>query len=235
MTTDITKPEYQPVVPFTPSDSERSFFEQQPEDPFLPSVKLIQGISPETERGARAGDWWLSVRDKPLGPKFLCSIWGRRAHALMIVSGKKTKESYNSESPIFREIMSTPGDGQTIITSWSIGDFLVYLPEHDEFGSLFFGRKSSRPAAFIVIDHMTPPDQRKPQQPKLDHTHCFEISSTVKSFGPKNRCYVPEIKPLERTETFLPDKTALEAALGIFYGPVKNEIKVEVAPSGVDR
>src|SRR3990170_4044441 len=90
-----------------PSEEEGKYFDSIIDEAFLPSIKLLQGTSPEILKDSRltAGQYYLTVRNKSLGNKVLICVCARRAHALLLINNKKTKESFNYKSPIFQEII----------------------------------------------------------------------------------------------------------------------------------
>lgn len=233
--TNIIKPEDIPDL--IPSDDARKFFESQRDDSFLPNLKLLQGTSPELTEGHKAGNFFISVRNRQIGEKCVICVVGRRAHALLMRDGKKVSESFDKDSPVFKEIINTPSTpNQSVRSSYSIGDFLCYLPEEDEFVSYFPGIKSARPVSYEIIDHMTEVKHRKMESKKsLPHTNCFEMWNQMENFGPKNRCFVPHVKPLDPLQEYFPNQDDFDSAKKIFYSPVVNEVKVEEVTDDVER
>src|SRR5258706_9866637 len=68
---------------------------------FLPSLKLMQNTSPEVgnetlcKPPAIAGEFFLTQKNKRLKTPIICVI-AYRPHALLILGGKKVKESFNA-------------------------------------------------------------------------------------------------------------------------------------------
>jgi len=230
MPTDITQsmPSQSNLIP---SSEEREFFRGIPDDSFLPSLKLLQGINPELkDTTLQAGMFFLSVRNKAVGNKVLIRVCERRAHALLLINNKKTKESFNFKSPIFQEIINTKSTSdQSVRSAWSLGDFLVWLPEEQEFASFFPGQKTLRPVALDIIDYMTP--GKKDVQ-----TNCFELYATFDSHGPTRRSWVPKVIPLDKErQDMVPEVLTFKAAHTTFMSPVTSEAKITVAMDSDDR
>lgn len=229
MVTDLTQPVQQHNL--IPSAEEREFFRGIPDDTFLPSLKLLQGVNPELKDAKlQAGMFFLSVRNKAVGNKVLIRVCERRAHALLLINSKKTKESFNFKSPIFQEIINTKSTSdQSIRSAWSQTDFLVWLPEEQEFASFFPGQKTLRPVGMEIVDYMTP-------GVKDIKTNCFELFATFDSHGPTRRSWVPKIIPLDSDrQDMIPEILAFKAAHAIFMSPVSNEVKIGVATDSDER
>ena len=234
--------EQRQVSGLVPTESERKFFEArvQSDESFLPSLKLLQGTSPELaeDGGAnKSGDFYLSILNRNLHQKVIVCIVGRRAHALLMENNRKTKESFDYDSPIFKQIVNTQSTrDQSIRSSWSVGDFLCWLPEENVFCTFFPGVRALRPIAFDLIDYMTEPKSRSIESKKeYPHTNCFEFNSFLQSFGPRYRCMVVKPTPLVPDKSLFPQQEQLEASQKIFYHPVLTETKTEEAPSTVGR
>ena len=231
--------------PILPTDKERAFFDAYPDDGFLPQIKLLQGTSgeigqlhPQTGKPLHAqGDYYLSLKDRNMGREVKVAVLTRRAHAIMFRNQtEKVGESFNYESPTFQEIMNTPNaKDQSITTSFSIGDFLCWLPEQDNFATFFPGRKSSRPAGFEIIDFMTKPEERNESKKELPYTNCFIFGSVYRKFGPKFSAFCPTITPIESTPDLMPDPKLLESALAMFWKPVKEELNLVKNTAPVNR
>lgn len=221
-----------PAMSLIPTADERKFFDSRHEDSFLPSLKLLQGTSPElAENDGRnkSGDFYLSVLNRNVGQKVIVCVCDRRVHALLMENGRKSKESFNYNSPIFQLIMSISSTkDQSIRSSWSVGDFLCWLPEENVFCTFFPGVRALRPVAFDLIDYMTTPKERVIESKRdLLHTNCFEFTSFLQNFGPRYRCMVVKLTPLDVERSLFPESLALKSVQEIFIRPVINEQKVE--------
>lgn len=215
-----------------PQDDERKFFSSISDVPFLPSLKLIQGTNPEIEKGAQQGTFFVTLLDRKLTNKVIITVCARRAHALLLENNKKVKESFNYASPIFKEIIATQSTkDQSVRSSYSIGDFLLYLPEEDIFCTFFPGQKTLRPVAFDIIDYGTPPEGRAIDSRKnWPHTNVFTLNSEWKKYGTSFRSFIPVVTPLACDPSFWPTPEALAQPKAIFYKPVIDEMGVEEAP-----
>lgn len=221
------------VIPgsIIPSEAERAQMRVM-NKPFLPSIKLIQGISAEVkEENIEAGHFLISNTHTNLKQDFTILVLGRRSHALLMINNKKSKESFNFDSPIFKEIMSTPSDRPNGINSFWGNDFLIYVPKVGEFVTFFCGKPSNREIGWSIVDHMIPFKDREKGKTDLPHTNCFQLDSIFETtkFGSDYRCHCPIITPLEPSKEFFPDQNSLESAAKIFHTPVQNEAKVEEA------
>jgi hypothetical protein len=201
--------------------------------PFLPSLKLVQGISREIEQGFTAGEFLIQGETTKLGSKLEIGVYGRRDHALILKDTSKVEESFLWDSPVFKKIKASKADrSQGISVFWGIGDFLVWLPKHGRFVTFFLGRTSQRFLSLELIDYLTPMENRKSELAKeKPNTNIFELYShfETKKFGPKNRCYVPMVTPLpvDKADYAAPTQGDFESAFEIFQAPVKMEAECE--------
>lgn len=213
-----------------PTDAERKQMRAQSRA-FLPSIKLIQGISKEInkENHVEAGDFLVSNTNTNLKQGFSICVVGRRSHALLMIDNKKSKESFNFESPVFKEIQNTKSDRDAGINAFWGDDFLIWIPKAGEFYTLFCGKPSNRETGWCIVDHMTPLDQREKGREDLPHTNCFTLDShfEIKKFGENYRCHCPDVIPIEPDKILHPDIQAAELAGQTFYSPVKNEATIE--------
>jgi len=209
---------------------------------FLPSIKLLQNTNQEcgpAPSDPKAGEFFLTLKNRKLGHKVLICVLGVRPHALLIQGGKKTKESFKFNSPIFKEIQNTPADGVVTQVMWSGGEFLCWLPAENEWGVLFPGKPKTRPAAGEILTYMRPPQDRKVEASKdLPHTNCFSLVSKLQSWGPVKKSYIIQIVPEEPARSNFPEQESADTARRMFIEPIGKEPNVEVitpANAGVDR
>lgn len=214
---------------------EKEYFDSIPDDSFLPSIKLLQGTNPElSDPKNQQGDYYLTLHNKNLGKKFKTCIIGRRAHALLMLAGKKAKESFNIKSPIFAVIRNTKSTQDQAVRASYGHDFLCYLPEDDVFATFFLGQKALRPAGLLIEEHRTKPEERHISKAELEYTNCFEIWSYLKKFGPRFQCMAPGVTPLPPEKQYFPSEEAATGPLEIFYRPVQQEVQVTVVQNPTD-
>lgn len=239
--TDIIKQEWEHPLLLSAADQEKFHAEVASEVDFLPSIKLMQATNKETKDPSltpkpNPGDFFLTQKNRSLGPRILVCIVGTRSHALCIQNGKKTAESFDPNSPIFKQIQNTPDKGVETMVMWSKAEYLCWLPEENEYGILFPGKKHTRPQAAEILIYMTPPQSRFIEATQtLPHTPCFSLTGKVKMHGPVKSSYIIGVEPIPYDSSYLPDKESMEATRKLFTAPVQNEPKVVTATSTVER
>jgi hypothetical protein len=244
--TDITKNTDSPIAAIgelgdlIPSEQETKQVKMTEDLPFLPSIKLIQGVSSEVERDdISQGDFFIGSKDLNVGPRVEIVVFDRRAHALLLDGNKKIKETYRSDSPLFKDIALTPDDRANNIVSFSgLGDWLFWLPEQSIFVTYFCGKRSTRPLTDSILDYLTPITQRTTVLAKeKPFTNSFELYSHFETrlWGPRYKCYIPKVTPLDLFSEDM-DKDLLLRATAIFRAPAAKESTMEEAhPDVIDR
>lgn len=203
---------------------------------FVPALKLIQATSPDNNMPATLatgekvfnapGAWYHSGTKVNYGLEvgvLICP--GHRPHALEIINGKKTRESFNKDSPIYQDISITRNTKEVLISfGW---EFLIFIPKTASFASLYFGRKSTRAQVpEEIFDYMREPEKRQSESKReLQHTSYFNLYSQFETQG-QNRFWVPHISPLTLTENLLPPKELLNQVYTTFTSIVLSESKV---------
>lgn len=198
---------------------------------FLPSIKLIHGISPEASK-IKVGNFLLGEYD--LGDKFNCAVVGQRAHALYIKDKKKVLESYDTASQDFDRIANYKNkDSKTETLLFGL-EFLCYVFSVGKFGTLFCGSSSSREQGGKIQLLTTPIETRKanPQTfPEITwgfpYTRVLTIYSEMRQFGASFRSLVPVPMPCNDDGiTNMPSDAQIQEAIFKFTPA----IPVAVAP-----
>ena len=184
---------------------------------FLPSIKLIHGISPEAGK-IKPGNFLLAEHD--LGDKFVCAVVGQRAHALHIKDKKKYLESYDTGSQDFARIANYKNrDTKTETVLFGL-EFLCYVFSVGKFGTLFCGSSSSREQGGKIQLITTPVETRKanPQTfPEITwafpHTRTLTIYSEMRQFGASFRALVPVPVPYDGDVQNMPSDSQIQEAV----------------------
>lgn len=188
--------------------------------PFVPNIKLIHSVSQQREEpGINEGDFLFGEIN--LGSSFVFAVVGRRQHAIRFENNVKVKESFNKDSPIFKEIRY--GSETRTLRNTAGHDFLMWIPSHNIFAAYLFGRNYTFQAARTILMHMTPPANRPEATQEEVHTNVFTLRSEYRKIF---RCHCPMVEPfLESID--MPSQKDFERTAANFYAPVKAEVVVE--------
>lgn len=201
---------------------------------FLPALKLLQGVSEECNtEGNAPGDYFLTVQDKNLKRKVVICIMGFRPHAMFVENGQKTMESFNEDSPVFKEIVTLAKikHPSGTFAQWAAGEFLVYIPNTFVFAVFFPGSKTARYISFDIFDHMVEIDNRPENTKDLPYTNCFELYADMVDYKNGRKAWVPRVLPIEPLAEYFPAASAYNDAMAMFIAPIKAEAEVEEAES----
>ena len=203
---------------------------------FVPTLKLIQGMANECgnddSQGTKInqGDYYIGTDEITLGDNLKIVVVGRRAHALLIEGGKVTKETYDINSPLWKEIKSVKDDYEAGIVKFvGEGDWLLYLPDYKRFVTFFCGKAATYPLTVQLKKFLQNPDERRNEVDKeLPWTNHFEMTSKVKNWGDKYKAMVPNITPLQGFDLENEvDKDDGRWASETFYAPLRTEKALE--------
>lgn len=188
---------------------------------FLPTIKLIHGISPEAGK-IRPGNFL--IRDNDLGSSFNTVVVAKRPHALLLKDKKKVAESFDPASKEFLDIATYRISDKSSEQKYYGLEFLMWVPIAGNFGTMLFGLPSNKETGKLINIFITPRAERE-ARPKefpsiswdLPHTNVLTIWSEMKQFGPKQRSFVPNVRPCtEDLPGGGPDETAIKKALEYF-------------------
>ncbi len=202
---------------------------------FVPPIKLLQGLSSEANEGNNsAGDFYYKQDTRNLGTKIKIIVLGRRSHAILFVKNVKEKESFDINSPIYKDIKNTRRAKG--VSPLSGHDFCLYIPEHELFTCFHFGKRSHQDTANEILDCMIPPTERpdtKLCKERL-YTRYFELYSFWKEWSPDFKAWIPRVTPLVQPEagTIAVDVAKIDKTLELFYSAVSTEGVVEEADTG---
>lgn len=211
---------------------------------FIQSLKLIQGsakeVGTEDTQGQKIsqGDFFIQSQNITVGDQLEIVVVLRRAHALLIVNNQKTLETFDINSPIWKEIKQTKDNyDEGIVKFVGEGDWLLYLPQYTQFVTFFCGRAATHPLTVMLKKFMTKPDERRNE---VDHdlpwTNHFMMRSQVKTWGPKLKAMSPTIEPMALYDLKSNvKKDDAQWASDTFYAPLKQEQQVEEATEKDDR
>ncbi len=192
---------------------------------FHPTLKFLTGTCKECEEdGIPQNTFFANTPIKD--PVIIVIDW--RYHAIQWQDGKKIRESFDPESPIYKGIealrLARKEKYPSLVPRTGLS-FLVYILEQGQFAIFFPSAPTQRPTMGDIAKVIKPLDQRdSPAAKAAPNTHIFKLG--FERLTNAHKTTRPTVTPLDQLpEQFAgmdPGDKAIEKAIKMFKAPVNS-------------
>jgi hypothetical protein len=216
-------------LPAPPSTGE---LDTEIQENFQAHLILLHDISnPVKEGKGKAGHYFVS--DMDLGPEVTFVGLFYRLHAKLTIGGVKSKESFDKDSPVFKEIKAIKTDmKKNTMSKWGVS-ILGFLPSHGMFFIYHPNSPSSRGVGKQIAKLITPLDQRSNEADRmLPFTRIIKLTSQLIDKNVAVPFWKPVVSPmpmdyLSEHNITSPPKDKIEEQVNLFLAPTLIKEKKE--------
>lgn len=191
---------------------------------FLPYITLGGSSSKLVKEGKLGVGHFALMKGQsfiPLSEKFDCICYGWRPRAMDYSAGLSI---FNTANPEFDRIRQAALAGTR---NMAFGmEFLLYIPDHDEFALYLFGSTSARNES---------PNMLNIYEEQTDSYIMVNVSSYLTTNKKKDSWHVPIVTKSESAVTKLPTNTQLATVMQQFNNPVDSAVEETVAGDSRER
>lgn len=189
---------------------------------FLPDIRVIHGMSKMTENKV-VGHFVFG--GKNVGPELTILVVASRHHAILMRNNIKIKESYQPNSPTYKEIRNIVASRQRKVPqndarfgiSW-----LFFVPTLDAFVVFHPNTYSSMPVSEEIMGFAIPIKDRRSEAAKQQpYSRCLILSTFMRQTAQPHP--VPTVRPAEVELEMAFTDEQLKDALQLFFMPKQLE------------